>query len=196
MTLIGLLRHGEVEGGACFRGSTDDPLTDIGLDQMRAATEGGHRWDRVITSPLGRCAAFAREFARRHSLPLTFDERIKELHFGAWEGRTATELMAEDPIALARFWADPDGHPPPTGEPLSHFQARVLAAWDNIVRSYTGQKILLVTHGGVIRILLCHVQQRPVGKLLEIEVKHGALYTLRVSDDAKEASTAELIYVV
>lgn len=198
MTLIGLLRHGEVEGGTCFRGSTDDPLTDAGLDQMRAATEGGpggiQGWDRVITSPLKRCADFANEFALQHSLPLTFDERIKEMHFGAWEGRTATELMAEDPTALALFWADADGHPPPAGEPLSRFQARVLAAWDSIVRSYTRQKILLVTHGGVIRILLCHVQQRPVGELLEIEIKHGALYTLRVSVDAKETSTAELIY--
>ena len=193
ITRIDLLRHGETEGGPRFRGSRDDPLTDIGLDQMRAATDGDHCWDRVITSPLERCAGFACAFARQHSLLLTFDERIKEMHFGTWEGRTAAELMAEDPGALARFWADPDGHPPPTGEPLSRFQTRVLAAWDSIVRSYTGQKILLVTHGGGIRVLLCHVQQRPVSKLLEIEVKHGALYTLRVSVDAKEAPTAELI---
>ena len=171
----------------------DDPLTDIGLCQMKAATNRDRCWDRVITSPLERCAGFASAFARQHSLPLTFDERIKEMHFGTWEGRTSAELMAEDPGALTRFWADPDGYPPPAGEPLSRFQARVLAAWNSVIRSDTGQKILFVTHGGVIRVLLCHVQQRPVGKLLEIEVKHGALYTLRVSVDAKETPTAELI---
>lgn len=197
MILVGLLRHGEVKGGVCFRGSTDDPLTDLGLNQMRTATNGkpsgNQGWDRVIASPLERCAAFAREFARQHSLPLTFDHRFKEMHFGTWEGRTAAEIMAEDPATLARFWANPDGHPPPTGEPLSRFQARVLAAWDSIVRSYAGQKILLVTHGGVIRVLLCHVQQRSLDQLLTIEVRHGALYTLRVSVDRKETPTTELI---
>jgi broad specificity phosphatase PhoE len=193
MTLVGLLRHGEVEGGPCFRGSMDDPLTDIGLDQMQAATRGERCWDRVVTSPLVRCAGFASAFARRHSLPLTVDERIKEMHFGTWEGRTSAALMAEDPDAVTRFWTDPDGNPPPAGELLSHFQARVLAAWDSIVHSYAGQKILLVTHGGVIRILLCHVQQRPIASLLEIEVRHGALYTLRVAVDAKQTPSAELI---
>lgn len=180
ITQIDLLRHGETQGGSRFRGSTDDPLTDIGLHQMRMATAGDRSWNRVISSPLKRCAAFATVFARQHSLPLTFDERIKEIHFGAWEGLTATELMAEDPDALARFWADPDESPPPGGESLSCFQVRVLDAWKNLVHSDSGQKTLLVTHGGVIRILLCHVQQRPIGKLLEIEVKHGALYTLRI----------------
>lgn len=193
MMLIGLLRHGEVEGGACFRGSTDDLLTDFGLDQMRLATNENCCWDRVISSPLKRCAAFAREFTQQHSLPLNFDERIKELHFGEWEGRTAAELMMEDPVALERFWADPDRYPPPAGEILSCFQARVLAAWDSLVSSYNGQKILLVTHGGVIRVLRCHLQQRPISQLLEIEVKHGALYTLSVSVDAQEKITAKLI---
>lgn len=203
--LVGLLRHGEVEGGPCFRGSTDDPLTATGLKQMQAATtedadqdhpgnqSGEQHWERVITSPLQRCAAFARVFAQQHSLPLTFDEQIKEMHFGTWEGRTAAELNAADPDALARFWDDPDGHPPPHGESLSHFQARVLAAWNNIIHHYPEQKILLVTHAGVIRILLCHLQQRPISKLLQIEVKHGALHNVQITVDAHETITTKLI---
>ncbi len=193
MILIGLLRHGEVEGGTCFRGSTDDPLTAIGLTQMRVATEGSHHWDQVISSPLARCASFAKEFAWRHSLPLIFDDRLQEMYFGAWEGRTAAELIDEDPVALEQFWTDPDTHSPPGGEPLSHFRARVLETWNMIIHIHTKQRILLVTHGGVIRVLLCHVLQRPVGKLLEIEVKHGALHTLRISVDENKMPTAQLI---
>ncbi|MEE9358392.1 MAG: alpha-ribazole phosphatase family protein [Sedimenticolaceae bacterium] len=193
MSLLGLLRHGEVQGGECFRGHTDDPLTDIGLEQMKAATNGDYHWDRVITSPLERCASFARTFAMQHSLPLTFDDRLKEMYFGTWEGCTASEIIDEDPNLLTKFWTDPDKHSPPYGEPLSIFQARVLDAWNNVLYYHAGQRVLIVTHGGVIRVVLCHVQQRPVGKLLEIEVKHGALYTMRVSVDAKQIPIAELI---
>ncbi len=130
MIQVGLLRHGEVQGGNCFRGSTDDPLTEPGLDQMRAATRGSpagtQSWNQVISSPLTRCASFAREFAEQHALPLTYDHRLKEMHFGDWEGRTAAELFDEDAKALTQFWADPFTQPPPGGEHFEHFQSRVL----------------------------------------------------------------------
>ncbi|MBL4743650.1 MAG: alpha-ribazole phosphatase family protein [Cycloclasticus sp.] len=182
MIQLGLLRHGEVEGGSCFRGSTDDPLTDLGLNQMRAATHHGC-WDRVISSPLQRCASFAEEFAEQYKLPLVFDERLVEMHFGTWEGRTAVDIMNETPDALRLFWNDPDAYPPPCAERLSEFQARVLSAWDSIISAGNDQRTLLVTHGGVIRILLCHLQQRPISELLTIEVDYGALFSLKLFDD-------------
>lgn len=189
---VGLLRHGEVEGGGRFRGHTDDPLTAIGLDQMHAATDGKQRWDRVISSPLVRCAAFAKEYARRYSTPLSFDARLMEMHFGAWEGRTAAELMAIDADALTRFWKDPLHNTPPGGEPLARFQVRVLDAWNHIVTQYPAQHVLIVTHGGVIRVLLCHVLNQTLAQLQTFEVRHGALYRVHV-DDVGKASTCDAI---
>lgn len=180
---VGLLRHGEVEGGIRFRGHTDDPLTPAGLAQMDAALADSDRWDRVISSPLIRCAEFARAFARQSSLPLTFDTRLKEMHFGEWEGRSAAELMAEDPEALARFWRDPDAYPPPCGESLAHFRARVLDAWNDILSVYADQQVLMVTHGGVIRVLLCHVFEVPVSRWYEFEVTHGQLHGVHIGGD-------------
>lgn len=192
MIEIGLLRHGEVMGGTCFRGSTDDPLTDIGLNQMRKAAQGypdrADMWNQIISSPLQRCARFAEEFSQQHSLPLRFDDRLQEMHFGDWEGRTAAELIDEDPEPLTQFWADPFNRPPPRGEQLSHFQSRVLKAWSNVIQRHINQRVLLVTHGGVIRILLCHLQQRPVSALLEIEIEHGTLYTFHNSDDVNDVT--------
>ena len=192
MTTIGLLRHGEVEGGNCFRGSTDDPLTDIGLNQMRIATRGKHQWDRVISSPLKRCVSFAREYSLQHSIPLAFDERLKELHFGLWEGRTSAEIMNEDPEALSQFWSDPDRYPPPEGESFLVFQARVLEACNSIKNDYNKQRTLIVTHGGVIRTLLCHLQQRPVSELMNIDVKLGSLTVLCSSLNAPELVNSRL----
>lgn len=181
---IGLLRHGEVEGGGRFRGHTDDPLTAAGLAQMHAAVTDGGDWDRVISSPSARCAAFAEEYARRYSTPLSFDARLMEIHFGDWEGRTAAELMTTDADALTRFWNDPFHNTPPGGEPLTQFQARVLDAWHDIFTEHPAQQhVLVVTHGGVIRVLLCQITGVSVAQLQEFSVGHGQLHDVRIDRD-------------
>ncbi len=171
---ISLLRHGETVGGARFRGSIDDPLNQMGWDQMWSAVEE-QCWDHIISSPLIRCADFACSLATKHSILVEHDERIKEMHFGAWEGRTAVQIMDADPDALSDFWNDPLQNTPPQAERLLDFQARVLSAWHDIMVQHRGQHILLVTHGGVIRVILCHLQQRPLQRLLELEVGHASL---------------------
>ena len=186
LPLIHLLRHGETEGGPRYRGSTDDVLTPLGWEQMWAAVSE-HCWDRVVTSPLVRCAAFAQALAERRGIPLEIDGRLREMHFGAWEGRSAAEIMAEDTDALTRFWQNPATNPPPGGEPLAEFQARVIKAWREIVRANSGQRVLLVSHGGPIRVVLCEIKQHPVERLMEIEVGHGALQCVRVCGELCEA---------
>lgn len=190
---LDLLRHGETEGGARYRGTTDDPLTAAGWEQMRAAVNDNPRWEGIFTSPLKRCAEFARALARQHSIPLTLDARLAEMHFGAWEGHSAAELMSANPEALARFWDDPATHTPADAEPLARFAARVLRVWHTIVREHPGQRILLVTHGGVIRVILCHVLRRPVEQLLDLDVEHAALHRIRTAIDAHGNIRAALV---
>ena len=184
---LDLLRHGETRGGSRFRGRLDDPLTARGWDRMWAAVgpvngdgEGVREWDGIVTSPLTRCADFARALSERQGIPLRLDPRLAELDFGDWEGRTAAELMATDAEALGRFWADPVAHPPPGGEPLLAFQARVLAAWEELVRQDRGDRTLVISHGGVIRVILCQVLGYPLGRLLELDVGHASLTGIRV----------------
>jgi len=174
---VALLRHGEVAGGARFRGHTDDPLTEVGWAQMQSALPADVRWDWIVTSPLQRCAKFAQQFAAQHKLRLTSDPRLQEIHFGTWEGRTAADIMDTEPDALTRFWQDPFAHPPPEGETLTDFQTRVLAAWAEI-QNMDAEQVLLVTHGGVIRILLHELGLYPDKSLLEIEVPYGALFNI------------------
>lgn len=190
---LDLLRHGETAGGARYRGTTDDPLNAAGWKQMWVAVNDNARWDGIVTSPLTRCAEFARVVARQHSIPLTLDERLAEMHFGAWEGRSAAELRSADLDALARFWDDPATHAPPDAEPLARFATRVLTALHSIVRDHPGRRVLLVTHGGVIRVILCHVLRRPVKRLLEFEVGHAVLYRVRAAIDAQDHIRAELV---
>lgn len=159
---------------------------------MKRATQG-RRWQRIISSPLRRCADFAQALARRQAIPLGLDKRLMEMDFGAWEGHTPAAVMAQDPDALARFWAAPHESPPPDGERLVDFEARVLAAWRDVVDGADHQRLLLITHGGVMRVLLCHLQGLPAAALLEIEVKHAALFAVRAAGKAGAPPTPVLV---
>ena len=184
-TIIDLLRHGETEAGARYIGSSDVRLTPIGWRQMDTALAEHGPWDILVSSPLRRCADFAGTHAARHALHLRIEDDFREMHFGAWEGRSAAELMVTDAEALQRFWSDPTVHTPPQAEPWSIFQARVLTAWEAMLACHTHRRVLLIAHGGVIRTILCHLQKRPHVDLLRIDVPVGSRH--RVSLDADRA---------
>ncbi|WP_313054145.1 alpha-ribazole phosphatase family protein [Pseudomonas lopnurensis] len=177
-TRIDLLRHGETERGGGFRGSLDDALTARGWQQMREAVDGAGPWEVLVSSPLQRCAAFARELAERRGLPLHLEPDLRELHFGEWEGHSAAELMQTSAEALGRFWADPYGFTPPGGEPLADFEQRVLVALLRLQRRFAGQRLLLIGHAGVMRLLLARDRGLPPARLLEVTVAHGELLPL------------------
>lgn len=180
MITLDLLRHGETELSGGFRGSLDDALTDRGWGEMRAATHPAQPWTLVVSSPLRRCADFARELADDKSLPLVQSDGLRELHFGDWEGRHASELMEQHAEDLGRFWSDPYGFTPPTGEPVSDFAERVLQAVEQLRLGYAGEHLLVVTHGGVMRLLLARARGLPPGDMLQVEVVHGQLSRLQI----------------
>jgi alpha-ribazole phosphatase len=181
MTLrLDLLRHGETELGGGLRGSLDDALTDKGWAQMRAAVVEQGPWDRLVSSPLQRCARFAEELGAQLGLPVHLDKDLQELHFGAWEGQSAATLMETDALALGLFWADPYSFTPPEGERVEDFSTRVLAAVGRLQASCAGERVLLISHGGVMRLLLAQARGLPREQLLNVEVGHGALFSLSV----------------
>ncbi|WP_346949726.1 histidine phosphatase family protein [Dyella sp.] len=173
---IDLLRHGDT-GQRSYRGQLDDPLSELGWAQLRAAV-AQRAWAMVVSSPLRRCADFARELAAARELPLRIDPRLAEYHFGAWQGVPIETLAETQGEALAKFWADPVAHPPPQAETFAQFHARLGAALDDVAAEAHGRDVLVVTHGGAIRLLRCRAEGRDFGEMANIEVPHASLHRL------------------
>ncbi|NWN91977.1 alpha-ribazole phosphatase family protein [Marinobacter adhaerens] len=161
-TVFDLIRHGEPEGGPMYRGSKDDPLSAAGWQQMRDAVAETDHWDAIVTSPMLRCVHFARELADRYGVPLHKDERLREINFGKWEGRTAEDVMASDGERLSQFWANPAANTPPGGEATRDFNNRVVESWHHWQHELAGQNVLIVCHGGVIRMIVADVMNIPL----------------------------------
>lgn len=179
--LVDLLRHGEVQGGGRFRGSHDDPLAEQGWGQMRAAiaadaAAGQASWDRILHSPALRCAAFAQELAALRQLPSAPMPDFRERGFGAWEGLRADQIPIED---LSRFWTDPLGYDPPDAEPFADFCERVRHGWQQLLAGDDANP-LIVTHGGVIRVIIGEVLGLAADALLLLEVPPACRTRLRV----------------
>lgn len=173
--MLDLMRHGTT-GQPSYRGRLDDPLSELGWTQSRTATAEG-QWDEVVSSTLQRCAAFAQEFAVQRRIPLRLDERLVEYDFGRWQGRRIEDLEREEPDALARYRADPESHRPPGGEDFTAFGGRIAAALDAAHGGGT-RRVLVLTHGAVIRWVQCHLAGRPFGAMAETGIANASVHRI------------------
>ena len=175
VTTIDLLRHGEPEGGQYYRGSTNDPLTKTGWQQMHAVAAKQQKWDIIISSPLIRCLAFARELSASQQLPLTIEENFREMDFGLWEGKTAAEISQCFPNALDLFYDSPFDNPPEQGENPHEFFQRTTLAWQQTLTRFQSQAILIITHAGVIRMLFAKILGISLQNTFHIKIDYASL---------------------
>lgn len=183
VTTLDLIRHGEPVGGRKYRGQTDDPLSEKGWLQMRAAV-GDHRpWQHIISSPLTRCIAFARELAERHRLDLSVNENLKEIGFGVWEGKTRQQIEQEYPGVLTRFYTDPVNNRPQGAEPLADFKQRVSSVLDDVITEQQGRHVLIVCHAGVMRMAMLHLLGIPLEYAFRIQVGNAGITRFEIEQD-------------
>lgn len=188
-TLIDYLRHGQPEGGQCFRGNgVDHPLSEIGWQQMLATAGAIDGWQRVLCSPMQRCLAFAESLAATRGLPMEVIDDLREVGFGSWEGIGRQQLKQQRNAEYRAFYDDPVNNRPPGAEPLNELGARVGRVFDMISERYAGEHVLVVAHAGVIRATLGHVTQMPPANWYRVQVDNAALSRFRIDD-----SRAQLI---
>lgn len=174
-----LMRHGETAWNRDKRimGDLDIALSDHGRAQCSeaAALLAGFGIDRIVTSPLRRAAETAAIVASSLDVPVTGDPRLVEVRFGDWQGKTYEEVST-DPRYLA-FASDPVATATPGGETVATVQGRGLEAL-SAVRG--GECVLFVTHGDIIRTLLCHFLATPLGQYRRIRTDNCGLSAIEV----------------
>ena len=185
---IDLLRHGETTLSHTLRGHLDDDLTEQGWLQMQSTIQQYITtpvdWDVIISSPLRRCRRFAEHLADQLGLPMRVNEHIKEMYFGDWEGIATQAIYEAEPERLANFWQFPTQYHAPNGESLTQFQQRIFIGFEQIytqIQEQNGQKALVITHGGVIKLLTCLARQQNLDDLLKMPAELGKLYQLECS---------------
>lgn len=182
-----LLRHGEPSDSLLsekiFRGITDNTLTKKGWQQMSDAVSKHasiEKLDHIISSPLKRCYDFSESLSTKHSLPLKIISALKEIDFGQWDGQTVQSVKDNDGDRLDKFWQDPLNNTPPDGEPVLAFQTRVVACWNELLMKHRGKNCLLVSHGGVQKMILAEILKMPIHTIHNIEVPYACCTTLQV----------------
>jgi glucosyl-3-phosphoglycerate phosphatase len=154
---IFIVRHGETDYNAQHRwqGQINVPLNALGLAQ--AEKLGTHfadiELDAIISSDLERAYQTAFAIARLKGIQIVKDARLREMALGDFEGLTRPELDAKFAQEVINWYAS-DDFAPPNGESRMQTQARILAAWQEIVTYDEYETILLLSHGGTMRQLM------------------------------------------
>ncbi|MGF1776345.1 histidine phosphatase family protein [Vibrio nomapromontoriensis] len=156
MINIYLLRHGKVTGKAALYGHTDISVLCEENDRIAAnlgSLSLGLR--QVITSPLVRCHSVAEQYAHQQALPLCVAPELSEMYFGDLDGVPFDTMSTQEWQMLEPFWTVPAQIRLPNAESLSDFHTRVVGYWESLATQK--QDTLVVTHGGVIRMILAHL---------------------------------------
>lgn len=160
MTQIILLRHGQTTWNRenRFRGQANPPLDETGLAQAEATGRYvAARWPlrAVYTSPMGRAQQTAEAVARHQGLITQVLVGIADIHFGEFQGLLSREAQARYPDLYQAWHTVPHTVQFPGGESLERLRQRAMAAVHQAIVRHTGERIGLVAHTVVNRVILC-----------------------------------------
>ncbi len=180
---IYLVRHGAIASRHRnrFIGKTDVPLSSRGRAQARrlSARFRGRPGLAVLSSPLRRARAFARLLAPGLNGSLRLWPDLREMDFGRWEGLTFEEIRGRDPEGVDRWAHFSRRFRFPGGESLRSFRGRLGRVRKALLR-HPAREVLAVSHGGVIRSLLCLWKGMGLSRYPTVRVPQGTVSVVRV----------------
>jgi probable phosphoglycerate mutase len=187
-TTLLLARHGQTVWHAenRYAGVSDIPLTDEGRAQAEALGRwaAAHPVDAVWTSTMPRAVATAEPACHALGLVPRREPTLRECDFGVLEGRTLAEFEAENPVRAKAFRADPVSYPFPEAEDPRTAAARGTRALRHIAAAHPGERVLVVAHNTLLRLVLCSALSIPLGEYRRVlpALGNAAITELRVED--------------
>jgi alpha-ribazole phosphatase len=192
MPKIVLVRHGESVWNTERRiqGNRDVDLslrgrrqTDLLVSHLRVHMPKAVA--AIYTSPLRRASQTAERIAAAWRLPLFADPDLREMSLGAWEGMTVSEIQSAYPNRYERWLEDPLAFPAVGGEDLRAFEERVTGALERMRQAHPGADLIVVSHGGVIKALLCHAMGLDIRHLFRIKQDNTAVSLIQLDGQGR-----------
>lgn len=177
--VIDFIRHGEPEGGDILRGRVNPVLTPLGWAQMRGATalNEAHeptlitpRWSHIISSPLSRCRDFAERTAEKMQVASLIEDQWQEIDYGDWDGMLIKDWRVAAADQFKAFRNDLSALAPPNGEDYLSFKDRITSAFEGLAQLPNNSHVLVVTHGGVLRVVLPTVLGMALNKSFPLHI--------------------------
>ncbi|HHD56526.1 MAG TPA: histidine phosphatase family protein [Desulfobulbaceae bacterium] len=161
MTRFGLIRHAHSlwNGEKRVQGQKNSPLSEPGREMATAWGKQlrGLPWNRILISDLGRVKETGKLINESLHLPMHTDSRLREQDWGEWSGLEFAELLDRRQDVFSRQQQRGWHFRPPRGESRLDVLARSQAALRDASRNWPGEKVLVISHEGVLKCLVYHL---------------------------------------
>ena len=187
MTTLLIVRHGQSTANPnnIFAGHLDVPLTALGVKQAEATADylaSHYKIDAVYSSDLERAFRTARIVADRIGLDVHPRADLREVYAGEWEGKSFDYLVENGGEAYHKWRFDIGNAACTGGESCAALQARVLRAVQEIAKENDGKTVVIASHGGAIRALMCAVSGNTLDAMKDIPWVSNASVTTIIED--------------
>ncbi|MBC6409822.1 MAG: alpha-ribazole phosphatase [Ekhidna sp.] len=184
---IHVIRHTPVnfDKNRCY-GQLDIPLAEGFIENAKSlSNQLSDCYEQVITSPLSRCVKLADELNLKDSKR---DNRLLELDFGDWEGQLWNDINQK---ALNTWMEDFVNNSPTNGETLNQMYKRIAEFIDSL-RSENFDKVLIITHSGVIRCFWAYFLEIPLYNIFKLPISFGEVFKFNLGDNKQYDSVKQL----
>ncbi|MHC1732877.1 MAG: histidine phosphatase family protein [Bacteroidales bacterium] len=193
---IYLVRHGQTEWDEERRmqGSENSGMTAMGKEESKYLAKELSRteFSKIYSSPLGRAMETAKYLKMGRNQEIIPIEAFREMDLGELEGMADRDVKAKYPEEHYNFWNRPHIFKPAGGETFEELRKRVEKGLEDLIEKAEGDRILVVTHTLVIRMILCIVHNYPLDDFWKTTfLKSSSLTVLRVDDEGKIESAVE-----
>ncbi|WP_316569361.1 histidine phosphatase family protein [Neobacillus sp. YIM B06451] len=189
MLTLYITRHGETVWNTERRmqGWLDSALTENGIGNAVSLSERLRdiEFQAIYSSSSGRTRATSELLKKNIYIPVIYDDNLREMNLGKWEGQTLDSIQGTYPIEIDHFWNAPERFKPVGGETFSAVYARALMALERIKADNQVGNILIVTHSVMIKTLLSIFKNSPIENLWDPPFIHDTSLTI-VELDGRE----------
>ncbi|MFH0976040.1 MAG: histidine phosphatase family protein [Spirochaetota bacterium] len=185
---IYLIRHAEPasDGQRRYLGQTDPELSEKGQVQANALAEklGVNAISSIYSSDLIRAMTTAKKIAGKFNLPVNQDKRLREIHMGNWENISFEEVQLRFPEEYERRGNDIVNYRTKGGESFADVRGRAVTAFYEIITGTAGN-IVIASHSGAIRTILCTIMSVPLETLFSIKIMidYASVQTIIKNED-------------